>query len=202
MSLQAWVDEAPIRDALAEIYRRPEFLSAEKKTLFELLSEWLVRWLGSVEGTPPPWLDEVVYGVLAGVGVFLLAWIAWAARGLFARPRHAIGRATVEAPARQDATAHRRAAQEAAARGEHVAAVRRLYLYAVARLHERGRVRFDESKTGGDYLWELARGPDRGETFARFLREVERVLFGGRPCGPDLYRDLSGMAEAASDGAA
>ncbi|MGH7545105.1 MAG: hypothetical protein ACREKI_02875, partial [Gemmatimonadota bacterium] len=71
MPLQAWVDEAPVREALAGIYRRPEFLDAEKKTLFELVSEWLVRWLGTVEGTAPPWLGYVLYGTLGALGLLL-----------------------------------------------------------------------------------------------------------------------------------
>lgn len=202
MPVQGWVDEAPVREALAEVYRRPEFLSAEKKTLFEILSEWLVRWLGTVEGSAPPWVSRVLIGLVAALGLLLLAQIAWAARGLFARPRRPTARAAGAAPERPEPARHRRSAEEAAARGEYVAAVRALYRYALARLHERGRVRYDESKTGGDYLRELARAPDRGETFARFLSDVERVLFGGRPCGADQYDRLSGMADAVADGAA
>lgn len=202
MPVQGWVDETPVREALAEVYRRPELLGAERKTLFEILSEWLARWLGTVEGSAPPWMSRVLVGILAGLAILLLAQIAWAARGLFVRAHRKSEGAPPAAPGRPDPARHRRAAEAAAARGDYVAAVRALYRYALARLHEVGRVRYDESKTGGDYLQELAHGLDRGEPFARFLGDVERVLFGGRPCGPDQFEHLSGLAESVADGAA
>lgn len=201
MRLQDWVDEPPIRDALAEVYRRPEFLSAERKTLLEALGEWLNRWLGDVGGSTPAWLDNVLYGLLAAIGALLLARIAVAVWRLLPRPDRSAP-AAVEAAGSPDASAHRHAARETAARGDYVAAVRALYLYAIARLHAQGRVRFHESKTAGDYLREVGRAPGGSETFGRFLREVERVWFGGRPCGPDLLERIDGLAEAASDATA
>lgn len=201
MPVQAWVDEAPIRDALAEVYRRPEFLSAERKTFIEVLSEWMSRWLGEV-GDSPPWLDHVVTGVLAAIGALLLARIGVAVWRLLPRPDRAAASAAPQAAEPADASARRNAAREAAARGDYVAAVRALYLYAITRLHAQGRVRFHEAKTGGDYLREVGRAPGGSETFGPFLREVERILFGGRPCGPEVFERIDGLAEAASDASA
>lgn len=198
--LQSWVGIERIGPALESIYGRPEFLRVERRTLVEIVAEWLVGLLERM-GEAAPWLDPVgdaLYVILAAVGLLLVVRIALGVRRLLHGSR-ATPRAAESAPgAGLDSATQRRAADEAARRGNYAAAVRALYLYVVARLHERGVVRYHESKTGGDYLLE-ARRP---EGLAGFLRDVERVVFGGRPCDRALLERLAGVAEAVADGSA
>ncbi len=194
------VEPEAIRAALDHIYRRPEFLRAERTTLWERVARWAAEWLRSVE-LSVPWITDVFLALLAALALFLLVRISLGLVRLL-RSRRA---ATAEARAAREAPIApedwRRLAQEAAARGDYLAAVRALYRYAVASLDARGVVRFHESKTGGDYLQECRGSPELAAGFARFLSIVERVVFGGRPCAPPLYRELDGMVEALSRGA-
>lgn len=201
MRPQDGIESGAVREALARVYERPEFVQAERKTFLEVLTEWLRDWLGRAGAELPPWAGDVPKVFAALLALILVARIAGAARGWLRGRERAGVQAAPAALARSDAASHRRRAQEAAATGDYVAAVRALYLYAVARLDEQEWVRFHESKTGGDYLGEVARS-ERGETFRRFLEEVERVVFGGRPCGPERFAALSGLAESVADGAA
>lgn len=201
MSAQGWVGPEPVRDALEAIYRRAEFLQAEGKTALEIL----VEWLGDLIGTPPevsaPWARYVLYGLLAALGLVLLVRILVGVTRLLETVESGPPEPGALRETRPDPGAYRRAAREAADREEYRAAVRALYLYAVARLDERGLVRFHESKTGGDYVRECRRTPGAAEAFARFLAEVERIVFGGRSCGPAVFHELDRMVEAVSHGA-
>ena len=202
LAVQGWVEPDRVRAAADVIYRRPEFVRAEQKSLLEIFWEWVAGLVRAADGAIPDWLRWSFY-VLAGLlGLYLLAQIALAVHRM-ARARRAAEPMASARGARPalDSVEQRRAAHAAAARGDYASAVRALYRFAVARLHERRLVQYHESKTGGDYLRELRPRPARFELFAGFLAQVERILFGGRPCDRDLFAQLDGVAETLGDGA-
>lgn len=191
---QEWAEPHRIRSVLDEIYRRPEFRTVERRTLLERLVEWLSAWFGKAE-IDLSWIRWGVYAALAALVLVLLwHWIPVLARRIERRAARTLA-AAPEGPTPEATADWESVARDAASRGDYLGAVRALYRHAVVSLDRRSVVRFHESKTGGDYLRECRHRPELAEVFGRFLSGVERVLFGGQPCGPSLYRELEATAE-------
>lgn len=202
--MPAQVPSAPrVQEAVAKVFRRPEF--QEHHGIGEWVNEhvtrvlfWIVRELQAFAGlkeTHP----VVFYTVIAWLCITALAIVAhlvWtavqAARGGDDGPKVKAERSPGTKP---------RTAQEWEAEAARLAASGRLREAAVAlyhalllRLDARGAVRFDPSKTPGDYRREARAHPDAARTLASFLRLFEPVAFGGRPLDADGWERLKGAA--------
>jgi len=199
---------AQVQEAVERVYARPEY------QVHHGFREWLARitnqawaWLadrlgqfGELRGTHPLiwWL---VIGWLAMSALALLAHIVWTMM-------QAAKRADDSEPA-ADAAPKRerpRTAAEWEAEAVRLAAAGRLreaaaalYQALLLRLDGRGAVRFDPSKTPGDYRREARAHPDAARALGAFLRLFEPVAFGGRGLDAEGWER---MRVAAAEGGA
>jgi hypothetical protein len=82
-----------------------------------------------------------------------------------------------------------------AGRGSYREALEVMMLALLKSLDQAGAIRYHESKTNGEYLFEYS--PDRPERsdFRQFVTAVEGTIYGGRECGPDHYRGILQLFE-------
>lgn len=189
-----------VQRVLDEVYALPEF--AERTLpgpLRWLADRWaeLKAWVAAMferfqvlETTAPFLFWLVVAGLalaaLAIIGHFVLAaGGAW--RGRERRPRAAAeaGPGVPRGPAEWEAEARR-----AAAEGRLRDAALALYQALLLRLDAGGAVRYDASKTPGDYRLEARAKPDAARVLDDFLRGFEPVAFGGRALDAPGYEAL------------
>ncbi len=107
-------------------------------------------------------------------------------------------RAPAFEPERHSAAELRRRAEALARRGEFLEALRVLYLSALTLLHEIDLIRYEPTRTNGEYLRQLraAEGAERvAESFGGLTRLFERQWYGERAAGADDY--ASGLSLAA-----
>jgi hypothetical protein len=92
-------------------------------------------------------------------------------------------------------------ADELARRGDFLTAVRVLYLSVLALLNQAGLIRYEKTRTNGEYADHLRRkraglhGP-----FARLTGLFELKWYGERACGEADYRSCRGFAEELRQG--
>ena len=117
--------------------------------LFRPFTNWLKHVFESTSGAMTPLSILVIAAsVLALVSVIMRIALAFARPGDGRSARAALGGA-LGAP--KDADAWRRAAAEAAARGEYAGAIAALFAAALAALDEWALVPYDDSRTPGEY---------------------------------------------------
>lgn len=180
---------AQVQEAVERVYARPEYQVHHgfREWIARMLNE-LLAWIGDRLGdfsqlrTSNPVIWWLVIGWLAASAVALLAHILWSAVQA--------ARRADDSPAAAGVTARRdrpRSAAEWEAEAGRLAAVGRLreaaaalYQALLLRLDGRGAVRFDPSKTPGDYRREARAHPDAARALTAFLRLFEPVAFGGR----------------------
>lgn len=192
--------------ALREVFARPELTPPPPSPL----SQWLGRAWEWVKGlwdrlfpdlaltdTVSGALGWTVIGVLAVVGLgialhlLLQAGGAWRGRSGERREAAPGGLASARGMRAGDwETLARRAAEEGRWRDAALA----LYQALLFRLHDRGVLRYDPSKTPGDYRRELRRAGGAGQPFERFVRLFEPVAFGGRGLDGAGYEQLRALA--------
>jgi hypothetical protein len=192
--------------ALQEVYSRPEFATRPEHSPWEILLKPLgrfFRWLeGLLDGfkgleVNAPWLYWLVIAWLAISAIAILAHliltatsaIRWREKAIQKEAPEEGGRRGPRTPADWEAEA-RRAAAEGRMRDAAIA----LYQAVLLRLDARGALRFDPSKTPGDYRREVRRHPDVAPPFSAFLRGFEPVVFGGRPLDATSYDQLRARA--------
>jgi hypothetical protein len=181
-----------VERALAEVYARPEFAPREDTLVGRWLSalwQWLEDALNTlfqtfgVEGKVGAAITWGVVGVGVVSALILAAWLfrgalrAWLRRGVARRaPRSRPGVEERPGAERWEGEAGR-----AAAEGRWRDALLALYPALLLRLEVRGALRYDRSKTPGDYRRELARHADAGGAFDAFLLQYEPVAYGAHP---------------------
>jgi hypothetical protein len=198
-----------VRGRVDEILRRSEFREfAERDTgwlggLFERFTQWLKslardenedarRHDDGATGPVSPW----AWMAVALVALLLIAVYA-TSRGRGALPASARGKDATPLLADEpltlidDAAAH-------AARGDLRAALRALYLATIASL-DRGRlIEFDSSKTNGQYIRAMPRGPARA-LFSDFTAIFDRTWYGHEPATSEDYAACRRLAEQIGD---
>lgn len=201
---------ADVERALAEVYARPEFAPPVQRWSFwrwlgELLEPLFRRIAESLRGfrglgDSAPVIYWVAVALLGALAAFLLVHLV---RSSLA----AMGGERAAAPRPEGAGALRGAgdweaeARRAAGEGRLRDAALALYRALLLRLDARGFVRFDPSKTPGDYRREVRPHPEAARTFSTFLRGFEPVAFGGRPLDAEGYERLrAAAAEAGARG--
>jgi hypothetical protein len=179
-----------VQAAVERVYARPEYAenpAGWREWIRSRLAEafaWLSEKLGSFSELrlSHPWLFWLVIAWLVITAVALLAHLVWT--GLQAARRaepEAAGGAGKTGRARPRTAADWEAeAARLAAEGRLREASAALYQALLLRLDGRGAVRFDPSKTPGDYRREVRPHPDAARALTSFLRLFEPVAFGGR----------------------
>jgi len=191
--------------ALRDVYARPEFRPRPEGSIWDLLLKPIQRFLGwlarQFEGfrgleDSAPWVYWLIVAWLALTALAIIGHLVFTALSAMPdRRRRRLEAAEVEprvgprTPADWEDEARR-----AAAAGRWREAAMALYQALLLRLDARGAVRFDPSKTPGDYRREVRRHPELATPFNAFLRGFEPVAFGGRGLDPEGYERLRGSA--------
>lgn len=193
-----------VRQALEEVYARPEFAppaGSPLADLFRAVGRWLRRVLdflipdfdaGAAGDRTLTWLLVVLMAAVAvGVVLHLTGVLPklWAMRD---RGEAAAGRGAGGRPSRAAEWEER--ARRLAAAGRWREAALALYPALLLRLDERGALRYDPSKTPGDYRREARRSQETRRVLEAYLRVFEPVAFGGRPLDAPGYAGLRATA--------
>ncbi|HEX6040897.1 DUF4129 domain-containing protein [Longimicrobium sp.] len=205
--------DAEVRAALERVYARPE-LAPRQPGLMDGFNEFMRRLFGRIGD----WFDSfgnlrsenpVVYWLVMGALILLgLAIVAYFVRNTLLRleDRGAAPRATRGKSGAIDARARtagewEEEARRAAAAGRFRDAAVALYQALLLRLEAAGVLRYDPSKTPGDYRRESRKDPRAAGALTTFLRGFEPVVFGGRALDAAGYDRLRGAAgEAGAHG--
>ncbi len=205
------------RERLLGILVRPEFRpTPEPDPLAALyLRVWktLGEWFGSIFGPLWDWLAEQwnrlweaggkevapVAGSVAGLAL-LLGVVVWVVRSL----RRAVGPEVARLKgAREAAGLSSERMRDEALRllqaGEFRGAMRALYLAALLRWDELGKLRFDRSLTNREVL---ARARGSGDAvlvqgLSPLVERFDRFWYGGAPCSAEDYAEFARLASAA-----
>ena len=207
--LQALPSAARVQQAVDRVYARPEFQPARRSGW----SEWLLGQLGRALH----WIGERVdwlRGLQETAPVVFWLIIVWLVVTLVALLGHLVWTAVKVArmgedqptpgagPARQkprSAADWEAEAARLAAEGRLREAAAALYQSLLLRLDGLGVVRFDSSKTPGDYRREARKHPEAAQALGGVLRLFEPVAFGGRDLDAEGWERL--RAAAAQEGA-
>lgn len=198
--------DAEVRAALERVYARPE-LAPRRPGPLDGVNDFFRRLFGRIGD----WFDSfgalrsdnpIVYWLVMGSLILLgLAIITYFVRSTLARlegqdasPRIARGPAGgIDARART-AAEWEEEARRAAAAGRYREAAVALYQALLLRLEAAGVLRYDPSKTPGDYRRESRKDPRAAGALTAFLRGFEPVVFGGRALDAAGYDRLRGAA--------
>jgi hypothetical protein len=196
-----------VQQAVARVYARPEY--AERHGLREWINRKLAEafgWLGDRLGSfselrlSHPWIWWTVVIWLVITVVVLLGHLIWTTWQAARRAEPAAPAAGKTARTRSRTAADWEAeAARLAAEGRLREASAALYQALLLRLDRRGAVRFDPSKTPGDYRREARPHPEAARALGVFLRLFEPVAFGGRGLDAEGWER---MRLAAADGGA
>ncbi|HVR75059.1 MAG TPA: DUF4129 domain-containing protein [Planctomycetota bacterium] len=190
-----------VRSSLDRAFELPE-LRPKEKGLIEQAWDWVQRtieraveeflsWIGIVIGKSEA--AEIVVAVLLLVLLAILGHMVWTVLSYREKTVARPGPAPL-APGLPDTGAHHIAeAARLAADSRHLEAMQALYLGVLLSLDARGLVRFEASRTGGEYARQLSGSPLR-RPFESFLRAHHPVLYGGRPARREAYETLRGFA--------
>jgi hypothetical protein len=195
---------AQVEQAVREVFRQPEFAEVHRQPgvwdwIVAQLLDALRRVLGylarfvELRDTAPLiyWVVVVWLGLTA---LALLGHILYTSASAFARDRAHGGADEPAVRGPRGAAEWEAMARRAAAEGRLREAALALYHAVLLRLDARGAVRYDPSKTPGDYRREVRAHPDAARPFAAFLRGLEPVAFGGRALDADGYERLRAAA--------
>ena len=187
--------------ALDRAYTRPELAEGPKGWLTRLREwflelcgdwiEWLWESLGLEASSPSVFWSMVV--VLSSILALILARILVRTFGRRSvASRRPTGAPSSRPSATDGASRMLSLALALAAGGKHLEAMRALYLAVLLALDAHGRVRYVESKTGGEYAGELP-GEDR-RAFRSLLRLFYPIAFGGRTATPAAWDAMCAAA--------
>jgi hypothetical protein len=195
-----------VRKAVSIVYQRPEFQERHG------ISEWFWKkvsgvfaWIGDQLAAlarlreTNPVLFWIIVGWLALSAVAIIAHLVWTALQASRRGETAPEKAKTKAPRARTAADWEAEAARLAAEGKLREAAVALYQALLLRLDALGVVRFDASKTPGDYRREARKDADASRALTGFLRLFEPVVFGGRALDAEGWET---MRRAAADGAA
>ena len=188
---RVWPAEA-IHDTVDAVVRDGAFRRSIQSSIGERLMQWTLQWLERLFG----FLDgrTSARGIALAFAA-LLALLLVARILLSARARDTEGSAGRRARRPGAGEDPWRAADLLAAEGRFEEAAHALYRGVVATLVLRERLRFDSSKTSGDYARELrARGSSSYVPFREFSRRFDDVVYGHRGSDESSLRDLVRLA--------
>lgn len=97
-----------------------------------------------------------------------------------------------------------RRAEALARKGDFLEGVRYLYLAVLAQLHRADLIRYEKTRTNGEYLRQLRTADGAGavvDPFRRLTRLFEQKWYGERACGADDYDSCLELASQVREGA-
>jgi hypothetical protein len=144
--------------------------------------------------------------LLVGIAIAVVSW--WRGRQK-AAPRQQGQLANkpadyLENPDKQDPAELWRRSDELARRGDFLAAVRTLYLAVLALLHQGGFIRYERTRTNGEYVDQLRPRKELHQPFVRLTGLFEVKWYGEWACEPEDYRacrELAGEIRRGETGA-
>jgi hypothetical protein len=177
-----------VQAAVNEVFSRPEYQQhfgfrdwiREKRALAVM---WLLERIGALAGLrlTHPVIFWPVVGWMVVALLALLGHLVWSTVQATRRSDETATPGKLAARARPRGFAEWEAeAARLAAEGHLREAAAALYQALLLRLDAGGAVRFDPSKTPGDYRREARPHPQAARTLGSFLRLFEPVAFGGR----------------------
>lgn len=194
---------ARVGQALEKTYARSELAPPKPGALdpvrrfFARILEAIGEWLDRIPAlhSASPVLFWLIVGTLGLAAAFLVALLL---KRLFERlgesgPAAARARAEGARERPRDAGGWEDEARRLAGAGRYREAAVALYQALVLRMDAAGAVRFDPSKTPGDYRRE-ARPHPLSRALGAFLRVFEPAVFGGRPLDAAAYERLRAAA--------
>ncbi|HEX6746727.1 MAG TPA: DUF4129 domain-containing protein [Longimicrobium sp.] len=192
---------AEVQKAVTTVYQRPEY--RERHGIGEWLNQQLEKiwaWIGgqlerlTELRTTHPLLFWIIIGWLGISALALIAHLAWTALKVSQQGEREPGAARTKAPRARTAADWEAEAARLAAEGKLREAAAALYQALLLRLDDLGVVRFDASKTPGDYRREVRKHPDAARALNGFLRLFEPVAFGGRALDAEGWERMKGAA--------
>ncbi|HET7462452.1 MAG TPA: DUF4129 domain-containing protein [Longimicrobium sp.] len=201
-----------VQQAVARVYARPEFQEQHRRTwgdwvwsklakVFHWIAEHL-RLVRGLEDTRPGHYWALIIGLVVLL-VALLGHITWTALRV-ARMGDEVDAPAADKgkrPKPRTAADWEAEAMRLAAEGRLREAAAALYQSLLLRLDALGVVRFDRSKTPGDYRREARKHPEAATALGAFLRLFEPVAFGGRDLDAEGWERLRAAAEQGGAGA-
>jgi hypothetical protein len=187
-----------LRAVLDSVFASSSYQWVEPPRPFAFLGRWwdaLQDWLAAFRETNPRLFEAFFWVLIAGL-VLIFAHALY----VMVRTVRAAGTAedrTVSAPARErrDSAWYRRAAATLAEAGRYAEAMPLDFLALVLDLDSRQVVRFQLSKTPGEYARE-ARLPETQQAELRgVVTDLYACAFARRPCGPDDYAAWRALTE-------
>jgi hypothetical protein len=179
-----------LRAALDAVFRSPAYNWSEEPRGPMLIREWWLRlqhWLEALQHGHPTLFMALVIAlvlILAGVVVHGVVIMTLTVRGAAAR---GAGPAAPPPP-RRGAAWYFREADTLAKRGRYAEAMQAAFTGMALELDARGVLRFDPSKTPGEYAREARLpAPDR-DSLRALVSVLYAVVFGGASFGADDYR--------------
>lgn len=186
---------ADVQKAVAKVYQRPEYVERHG------FGEWFWRQVGRAFGRVADWMgsfgslratNPVLYWAIVGglvlavaAGIAYLVWNA-ARRGRGEEPE--AKRTKLARP--RTATDWEAEAMRLAGEGKLREAAAALYQALLLRLDALNVLRFDASKTPGDYRMEVRGNAEASRALGTFLGIFEPVAFGGRALDADGWERM------------
>jgi Domain of unknown function (DUF4129) len=195
-----------VQQAVARVYARPEFQAQHRRTwgdwvwgkvarVFHWIGEHL-RWMRGLEDTNPALWWAIVIGLVALL-LALLGHVIWTALRVARMDDDLDSSSSDGKPKRQKprtAADWEAEATRLAGQGRLREAAAALYQSLLLRLDALGVVRFDRSKTPGDYRREARKHAEAASALGAFLRLFEPVAFGGRGLDAEGWERLRAAA--------
>jgi hypothetical protein len=187
-----------LRAALDSVFRSRAYAWSDEPRGALLLREWWLRlqaWLEALRSGHPSLFTALVIAlvlVLAAILVHGIVIMLLTVRGAAARE---IG-APAAVAARRGPGWYFREADLLAEQGRFADAMQAAFVGLALELDGRGILRFDPSKTPGEYVREARLAPGDRDTLRSLVSVLYSVVFGGAPLGADEYRRWRAAGEA------
>jgi hypothetical protein len=198
-----------VQRAVAGVYARPEYQESHhwRDWIYEKVGRAFIWLLDRIQEFATlrhshPAIFWAVVGWMALTVVAIVAHLAWTAvQASKYGDRDEAGTAKTKAAKPRGAAEWEAEAARLAGEGKLREAAVALYQALLLRLDARGAVRFDPSKTPGDYRREARAHADAAKALTSFLRLFEPVAFGGRSLDEAGWERMRTAAAAGGAGA-
>jgi len=198
-------DRARIDEAIRDVLSRAEFRPHEP-TWWQQFTGWIGRILAGALGRIVSWIDldtavgKAIVALLVIVLVAIVVHMIWSLVhvGERAKPKGPSAVLDATLPAAGAGTRELEEARRCAASGDFAGAMHALYRATLFWLDERSLVRFEASKTAGDYRRELKVAESR-RSFGSMVEAFDPVAWGGRAAAPAAWERMRAAASALGD---
>ena len=187
-----------VRQAVREVFARPEYQWGERSQLLQWLVDWwrkLMSALASLD-TSHPILGRVVVWAAVAALVAVLAhfgYVAWRIYRATVRPLRASPAPT--GMRLEDARAYRERADALARAGRYSAALAYRFIVLLLELERAHAVQFDPSKTPAEYIGEARLDAEARASFVGLVERLYRHVFGAEPCDARAYDEFGAAAQ-------